>query len=117
MTEIVCPCCGRGLRAPSLPLQGLLSVPLPKAGRRIVEALVKAFPRAVPMAVLLDAVYFDDPEGGPATADNVVRVAMIRVRRELEPLGWTIPRGRFQGRDFLGYRLTPLAAVARRAAA
>jgi len=117
MSDVCCPCCGRRLREPAVPLAGLLSVPLPRTGRRIIEELVAAFPRAVPMSRMVDVVYFDDPAGGPASSENCIRVAMIRVRAEIEPLGWTIPRGNIATRDFIGYRLTPIEPARKRGVA
>lgn len=41
-------------------------------------------------AELIDALYGDDPDGGPDFADSVVKVHICRLRRKLAPYGWKI---------------------------
>lgn len=50
---------------------------------------------------LIDAAYFDDPEGGPLCADECVKVAFCKARRLLSKMSVTLEGRRGRG----GYRL------------
>lgn len=91
MAPCPCPTCGQPMNAPRVPLEALRLVEFGKRKRRLVAALADAYPRAVNGAALLDAVYGDDPNGGPEAADMALRVLVSQLRKKLVPMGWTIP--------------------------
>ncbi len=104
-----CPCCGAPIAADRLPARMLTDVRgLPLQERRILEALVRAYPRAIDGAGLVDAVYFDRPDGGPLDAANFVQQLVSRLRRRLAPLGWTIPLA-YRSTEDRRYRLEKAA--------
>lgn len=74
------------------PAKGLNDAKLSKLERRIVSSLADAFPRGVTKDRLISDLWFDDPNGGPDTAGNMVSVVVSRLRPKLEQHGWTIPR-------------------------
>lgn len=41
---------------------------------------------------LTDAVYSNDPDGGPESGSNTVSVMLWRIRKKLELAGYTVPR-------------------------
>ena len=55
--------------------------------RRVMRELMIGWPRT--SAQLAAAIYYDDPDGGPLTASNVIRTYILRLRRQLKP-GWVI---------------------------
>lgn len=103
---VLCPCCGRPMDAlPPLEHLVLTMAPQGHVSRRIIKALVDAYPRAICGPRLHDIIYADDPDGGPLC--NSVSVLMIRLRKKLRPYGWTVPHVK-KGRYSQGYRLAPL---------
>lgn len=77
-------------------------VRLPNKSGAAIARLFQSAGSWVSMSQLIDACYFDDPEGGPVTADNCVRVRVFKMRRLLGKLGIRID-GK-QGCP-IGYRL------------
>lgn len=53
---------------------------------------------------LIDAGWADDPNGGPQ--QQTVSVQLIKIRKKLQPLGWTITHGN-KGRPRPGFQLIP----------
>lgn len=77
--------------------------------RRLLNALNRAYPNAVPMAVLVDEIYGYDRNGGPNCPETVIRQYILRLRHHLPRYGWTIPHsGGGNGRPGR-YRLEPVA--------
>jgi hypothetical protein len=74
--------------------------------RILVERLAKAYPGSVTMERMIQALYADDPDGGPERADNAISVYNWRIRKVIEPLGWTIPRQNHGGANYRLVRLT-----------
>lgn len=107
--ERICPCCGQAIHAGRAPIEALEAAPLTVAERRLVQALVRIYPRSTTKTHLVDVLYDDDPNGGPETANLVVAVHLSRLRKKLPSYGWTIPSNR-AGRGNLArhYRLEPL---------
>jgi len=68
--------------------------------RRIVDALADAFPRRMHIKNIIEAVYFDDPQGGPDNAHNTVKVQIFNARKRLVREAWNISR---RGVEPLGY--------------
>lgn len=99
-----CPCCGGEIA--ELPMPELLSLALTPTEERMVRAFIDRHPRGVRMDQFISDVYFihDEPEGGVA----VVRTIMTRLRKKLETVNWTIPRGAGGRGNNVLYRLEPL---------
>lgn len=104
----LCPTCNRPMEAARAPIEGLASASLGPIERRIVEILVRAYPRSISADRMADMVYSDDRSGGPDNPGISISVTMIRLREKLPPFGWTIPRAR-RGRGSEGYHLEPIA--------
>lgn len=65
-------------------------IALSKFERRVFEALNRRFGKWVHVAELTDAVYWDDPNGGPANPSATLGNFASRLRRKLAPVGLTI---------------------------
>lgn len=93
---VECPCCGS--RVPALPIEGLASVPVTTQQRRILDAMVRAYPRIVGNEYLFDAVWGDRADGGPnGDLMNQIAVQMVKINRVIRPLGWQLS-GAYNGR-------------------
>jgi hypothetical protein len=89
-TSMRCPCCGGPIEAP-LQLEGLEHIQLPRTPRRILEALIKAYPNGVTYSDLANHVYWDSPTGGPTNYNSSLAVTVSSsLRPRIEPLGWSI---------------------------
>lgn len=78
--------------------------------QKIVDILARAYPRRLHTETLINTLYEDDPNGGPETAIQVVRVQIFHIRKKLATHGWTIPHnkvGRGQG-NYCFYSLSPI---------
>jgi hypothetical protein len=91
---IHCPCCGTPVNA--LPLeQAMLS--LTPLMQRIVRQVERR--PGISRAALADAVYADDPDGGPMWAEKTVSVTIAQQRDKLAAAGWQLvsrPRGAYR---------------------
>lgn len=73
-----------------------------------MDVLVNAYPRTVGIRTLIDAVYHDDPDGGPLAPEAIIQQRITRIRRILPEYGWALPRS-LNGRGNRGrYRLERL---------
>ncbi|MFC3208124.1 helix-turn-helix domain-containing protein [Aquamicrobium soli] len=105
--NIHCPTCGHELAV--MPLAGVSEIPLEGQARAIADLLAKAYPKSVSRTAIWDALYGDDPNGGPDNPDAVINVRIYRLRKQLAPYGWTVPKAS-PGRGNHGrYRLVRLA--------
>lgn len=102
---MICPCCGQEVK-PKARLQAF-------AARRQKSPLTGGVLRALmsarapmPLHDLVMAVYADDPNGGPESADQCVRIAIHRLRPKLRDIGWNIQRF-----GWSGYALQPVRAA------
>ena len=86
-----CPTCGHTIHKGPAPSKALVDAQLSPQEQRIVAALVSAYPRRLSIGSLMDAVYFDDPQGGPECARESVSMTLSRLRAKLPIYGWTIP--------------------------
>lgn len=93
-----CPTCGHQTTE-ELPMSALGGVCLSKQLRRILDVFVNRFGRPVYTEEIVEALYFDDPNGGAETAASVINVRLFELRRRILPLGFSIEgkRGK-QGR-------------------
>lgn len=81
-----CPCCGKPLDG-ALPAESLAEVPASPIDRAILATLIEAYPAAVEPHLLLIGVYSNSAKG----AANTLSVHISRLRKTLQPYGWTIP--------------------------
>lgn len=102
---VTCPCCGQPVDR--MPAKGLAEL-VDGYRRRIVEELASVYPGSMTMEQLIHALYGDDPEGGPLAADNSISVYNWRIRKVIEPHGWTIP---LQSKAGAHYRLARIDVV------
>lgn len=73
---------------------------------RILAMLRAAYPRMVETADLLDAMYWDHPDGGPKLARVNLAIAVLRLRQK-------IGHEMIENRHSVGYRLTEAVDLAR----
>ena len=66
------------------------ALPLSRFERRVFDALDRKFGKWVHVAELTDAVYWDDPSGGPANPSATLGNFCSRLRRKLIGVGLTI---------------------------
>ena len=103
--QIVCPCCERPLDD-ALPVTALRHVECGPVQSRILDALIRAYPRFVTLPSLVHAAYGDDPNGGPMAADSAIQTHIGKLRYKLPDFGWYIPWSVPPGRGNYGkYRL------------
>ncbi|OBQ68942.1 hypothetical protein A9K72_12185 [Mesorhizobium loti] len=72
-----------------------------------MEILVRAYPRSITRDRLADILYSNEAGGGPDNPGVTISVIMIRLRKKLPRLGWTIPKAR-SGPGTEGYHLEAL---------
>lgn len=103
---IHCPTCGHAMEAKRASLETLSSAPFEPQLRLIIDALAKAYPRFVTTDFLLDHLYGGRQDGGPDNAESLIRTRISKLRKQLAPYGWTIPKhgSGNQGR----YKLQPI---------
>ena len=93
----ICPACGQPLPPADVELQGPV--------RNRIYACVKQHPHGVTAEQLIAAVYFDDPNGGPRCAANVISATVWHINQRLKAYGVRIHGGR--GGRGARYRLVP----------
>lgn len=95
--KLICPCCGATVdgRVDPAVLGG--SLPLSGQQRRIYDALANSFGRWVSGAALVEAIYWDDPTGGPDDTTNVIKVQTTFLRAAVAPFGLVIDVDRQPG--------------------
>lgn len=76
--------------------------------RKLVSELAKAFPNPVKTRDLVDALFGNDPDGGPDYGSHAVSAMIPHVRARIEKVGWTIPPSTI-GPMASGYRLVPIS--------
>jgi DNA-binding response OmpR family regulator len=104
MTDFKCPCCGHQTPT-TIQITDLREVCRGRISGRVLALLIEAKGRGITAKALVNLVYADDPDGGPLNATPSMKVIICRLRRNLKPFGWTIPKTHAQ----LGvYRLAPL---------
>lgn len=84
---IDCPCCGHPVKAPDL--ETIIDVcDLSKMQARVFGAIWRGRGHPVPSTKVIDAMYADDPNGGPYESEAYVRlkVCMCRLRKKLARL-------------------------------
>lgn len=107
----ICPCCGNPcdpLTAIKAELQmtfRVRGVNLWPQELYILSALYR-WDGLVTNSRLIDVLYGDDPDGGPETADVVVKVVVSRIRKKIKKAGlhWTIETFAAQGYRLVRFR-------------
>ncbi|NMG39826.1 hypothetical protein GRZ55_11280 [Chelativorans sp. ZYF759] len=107
--SFICPCCGSPI-AKAAPIEALDAAALSPQERRVVVALAGIYPRSVERRALIDTLYFDDPNGGPECANNVLGMVLARLRKKLPSHGWTIPKNCAGAGSNNRYRLVAVSA-------
>ncbi|WP_295805918.1 helix-turn-helix domain-containing protein [uncultured Nitratireductor sp.] len=106
-----CPCCGGMMPPGAVPREEIVGrlETTSQVFRDAVRRLAWRPGHQLTSYELAEYIWKDDPNGGPDTADAVVRVTIRRERHHLEPLGWRIERRAGHGG---GYRLILAASDA-----
>lgn len=89
--RMICPCCKQPMAAQDRPDFLEYVDRLRPMDRKIVCALIAAYPVSISMPQLVDRVYADDIDGGPEWASSSVAARLVYVRREVIRHGWRIP--------------------------
>ncbi len=87
-----CPHCHRPLHLP----EELSTIQFSRLENRIVTFLAQTLGHEVPAERILDAMYGDDPDGGPEGGNKVLTVIAHRIRTKINPHGYTL-RGHCTG--------------------
>lgn len=104
---MVCACCGYSADKKD-PTEISLAIELTRLERSVFDLLASRFGRQVTRTFILDAMYGDDPNGGPENATNVLHVVKCRLRKKIAPYGLDIITQ--QGRWANGIRMVWAAA-------
>lgn len=101
--SVSCPCCSQPVSAPSLDVL-VMHFGISPFQERILDCLWKARGRPVSKGRILDAMYADDPDGGPSNekATAAMKEAIFRMRDKLDGSGVSVEYDNFHK----GYRLT-----------
>ena len=101
----VCPHCRRVMDGANLDVINLIdSICMPRRERLVVDALLDAYPRSLPRAMIEQWVYDDVGDEAPG---DTIQSHISKARKKLNEHGWTIENERF-----VGYRLERLAGAA-----
>lgn len=107
-TACNCPTCGQPVAGSRMPVEMLLEMRIGGKRRRLLTELVRAYPKPVTRDALIASLYGDDPNGGPLCAEEIINILVSHLRKQLGPLGWTIPRMKPIPGDPAARQLVPL---------
>lgn len=82
-----CPCCGSDIE--DIGVAQLMGVGLSPSQKIIVKRLVKSFPTGVETDDLLASLY-KEPDGGPMSANDVLRTQIRRINQAFAEYYWQI---------------------------
>lgn len=87
-TPMACPCCGKPTSVLSIDMV-IDRLGLSPMQSRILRAVWDGGGYPIPQVRIYDAMYEDDPDGGPSdfTAYNALKVALCFLRKKLEGSG------------------------------
>lgn len=106
-----CPTCRQPLADHEIPVEMLAEFDFTPKEKVMLRALAAAYPKSLSTDQIIAALYGNDIDGGPVTADRIVHQFACRMRRRLPEFGWQIPR-HGGGRGNKGeYRLVPIAGA------
>lgn len=76
------------------PRLDLFGLPLGRVEALILKELVKAYPsgRYIRIEDMAAIVYSHDKDGGPDHALTCIKVTVVKLRKKIERLGWTITK-------------------------
>lgn len=92
-----CPCCGHEIAEP-LSVDALGSVAMTEAERRLLGFFIRRYPKLSSTDAAIADLYWDNPNGGPLAARNIIEVHVHRINRKITPLGWRIRAAGKSGR-------------------
>lgn len=99
--QLLCPCCGsKMIEAVDHP-RHLINVRMSPREKVLLDLFVAKWPRPLRRHSMVNALYGDDPNGGPLTADHTAGTVVTLLRKTLTPFGWTV-RSNKGGRDHHG---------------
>lgn len=102
----VCPCC-QGFIGEAAPIEMVLERVPRGQQKAILGLLSQRIGRTVAKSSMMSALFDARPDGGPELADNVINAQMCRLRKLVEPHGWSIiTTGGGRGSETF-YRLLP----------
>jgi len=108
---LACPCCGQPVPPGQFQVSRISrTLGLTGVTARMVDVLAEPPGQWVPTGRVIGHMYANDDEGGPLTANNVVRVLCTRVRPQLADAGYTIEAKRRGGRGGSFRRLVLVSA-------
>ena len=93
-SQICCPLCQQPLKSPSLEIQHLTELKMTKHRERLLNALIKSYPRRVDRDEVLDAIYCDCPNSGPEWATSGLAALVCEFNKQLTKFGWIIKGGK-----------------------
>lgn len=103
--RILCPTCRQPLVDHEIPVEMLVGLDFTPKERAVLRALAEVYPSSLSTERVIFALYGDDVDGGPVTADRAVHQFISRIRKRLPAYGWNIPKSQ-GGRGSKGfYRL------------
>ncbi|MBN8996133.1 MAG: hypothetical protein J0H94_12975 [Rhizobiales bacterium] len=92
---IPCPCCGRPIDEDVHAV--IATASLSRSERLAVSHLAERFGKWVRLGQVVEAVYVDDPDGGPLTAHQCVYMFLYRADKKLRSLGYAVESTRGGG--------------------
>jgi DNA-binding response OmpR family regulator len=101
-----CPTCG-GHIAEAAGLDAVREAVTAPAQRLIFDMLSKRAGQPVERDRIMSRVYGDRADGGPERGDVVLKVHVSKLRKKLEPFGWTITNSRGGSGNLAQWRLIP----------
>lgn len=102
IAPISCPCCAQPVKVPTFEIVADI-YRLSPTERRILEAVWKGKGHPVQTERIFDAIYVDDPDGGPSPTEmyRAFKVRLSRLRAKLEGTGISVKNEGYRR----GYRL------------
>lgn len=104
-----CPCCG-GFIGEAAPIEQVRESITAPAQRIIFDLLSRSIGYAVRRDAIIDRMYGDRADGGPETADLILKAQVSQLRRRIEPFGWTVSVSRGGAGHLAQWRLIPTEA-------
>lgn len=101
-----CPCCGNSI-GEAAPIEQVKETITPPALRIIFDMLSRSIGQPVMRHIIIERIYGNRRDGGPETADTILKSQVSQLRRRIEPFGWTITVSRGGAGDLAQWRLIP----------
>lgn len=104
-----CPACG-GFIGEAAPIDQVKSAITAPSQRLIFDLLSRSVGQPVMRDTMIDLMYSHRADGGPDTADHVLKAMVSQLRRRIEPFGWTISTSKGGSGYLAQWRLIPTEA-------